>query len=263
MRDFTLSPEERGTTFLPWVSSYFPAVDSLDVVTPAILAARVPITDDTLPPSTNTMSPSELASCTHFGALASNVALRQVDPQVYMQNMRRALTDTRGVLGNVKAVVIWCDMSVVDCVWAAKAVADVMDETELGRIRRTVEFVKLESANHFVRALCLSVGFSRADTSSPLALGSLGRPDEADRCPDALLLVVDGLRVSASFPWVYTEHCPILCAGRTCERFGARAMIHGPFRSISRRLVNSRSFKTPFAHDFRHNNTHELRTSPV
>ncbi|KAF7797956.1 hypothetical protein EIP86_009163 [Pleurotus ostreatoroseus] len=158
LRDTSLSPKERGEVFLSWVSAYFTPVPSLSDVSPSLLAPRtfVPESDDVSSPRFPTvkrMSPAELASVTHFTALASNLALRQIDESVYAANLRRALFDTNAVCPRAKALVLWCDMSIGDCVWAAKGIADLLaaESANAGsKTKREVEFVKLEGCNHFV-----------------------------------------------------------------------------------------------------------------
>lgn len=180
MRDTSLSPKERGDKFLPWVSSYFSAVSSLSEVTPAFLAARSALPDDTFRPTVKGMSAPELASTTHFGALASNLALRQIDPAIYARNLRRALVDTGDVWQNVKALVVWCDMSVVDCIWGAKACADLVAEKHgVGHIQRAIEFIKIEGANHFVSLHTYTAGHER---SYLYVTGPLGSAREAAKC---------------------------------------------------------------------------------
>ena len=95
MRDTALSPKERGDIFLVWVSSYFPRLSSLAEVTPALLSKRTPLPDNVRLSTVKGMSSKELATCTHFNALASNLAFRQVDRSVYASNLRRALVDSR------------------------------------------------------------------------------------------------------------------------------------------------------------------------
>ena len=154
MRDVTLSPEERGDLFLSWVSSYFTAVSSLEEATPALLGDRKRIADEVRLPTVKGMSSKELASCTHPDALASNLAMRQVACDVYATNLRRALVDTGDIWKDVGVLVLWCDMTPVDSVWGSKGILDlVRSERSEHCVPRRVEFVKLEGANHFVRAL--------------------------------------------------------------------------------------------------------------
>lgn len=56
-------------------------------------------------------------------------------------------------------VLVWCSMTMVDSIWAAKVVHEMMkrEETDAKRmVRRQVELIKLEGANHFVSTSILS-----------------------------------------------------------------------------------------------------------
>ncbi len=109
------------------------------------------------------MSTTELKECTDFGALErSNLSLRFAMPEVYHKNFKRALFDTQGVWPNVKAVVIWGEMSVPDCVWSAKVVRDMLaaqPEEGSTEVRREIHIQNLEGADHFVSII---------NTSAPL-----------------------------------------------------------------------------------------------
>lgn len=160
LRDTALSPEERGEVFLPWVSTYFTTVSSLSEVSPGLLAARAAVSEDVATPTVKRMTQSELASITHFNALTSNLALRQIDRSVYAANLRLALVDTGGAFPGVKVLVLWADMSIGDCVWAAKGIAGLVAADfgeEKSDVRREVQFVKLEESNHFVRPVPISL----------------------------------------------------------------------------------------------------------
>jgi len=116
------------------------------------------------------MAPDEFNDVTDIGVLErSNQNFRKIKPEVYQTNLHRALgidepqpsadpatSEVRFVWPKVKVVVVWCDMGMGDCVWAAVKIREKIDEFEqtLGkdggkRPRRKVEFRKLAGANHF------------------------------------------------------------------------------------------------------------------
>ncbi|KIP03868.1 hypothetical protein PHLGIDRAFT_76932 [Phlebiopsis gigantea 11061_1 CR5-6] len=150
LRDRSLSLDEGGAQFIPWVSNYFEAIPDLASATPAVLAARRTAAKA---PTVARMSPAELEALLDRGALMrSSAALFRVARAVLHANFRRALLDTAGVWPRVKVLLVWCDESMHDCLWAAKTiVAFARAPREDGDVgtRREVEVEKLAGANHF------------------------------------------------------------------------------------------------------------------
>ncbi len=98
------------------------------------------------------MSSAELESVSDAAAVPrSGLPLLRIKPDIYRRTSERALFDTKGSFKNVRALVVWGDMSVSLCVWAAKRIAERAEAAKTeGRLGRQVEIVKMEGANHFV-----------------------------------------------------------------------------------------------------------------
>ncbi|GJE92656.1 hypothetical protein PsYK624_088110 [Phanerochaete sordida] len=150
LRDMSMTLRERGERFSIWVSAYFEQAPSLDDVTIPVLEARKE--DPSKVPTLERMAPEELASITDNGAYErSSHALLKVSREVLHANVLRALVDTDGVWPDVNVLVLWCDASMHDCVWAAKFVANLEREPpEEGKHKRRIDVERLSAANHFV-----------------------------------------------------------------------------------------------------------------
>ncbi len=111
-------------------------------------------------PTTSRMTPAELRETTHLPVIdmdGSQNLLRILNPDIYEANMESALLDRRLAFGNtleevwpsLRVHVIWCDMSVGDCVWASVLLQFRHAEAQPA-FRRPLALHKLEGANHFV-----------------------------------------------------------------------------------------------------------------
>ena len=154
--DPTLPLEETAKMFISWVSTYWEPCSSLDDVSEAAVAAQrdistLPSSSTSLRPTSTRMTKEELE-----GVVYPEVAYRVGHPghitlSVYGNNARRTFFDTKGKWPKVKAIVLWADMSCAYCPWGAKVLSDQLKESPRdGEVRREVEIVKLENANHFV-----------------------------------------------------------------------------------------------------------------
>ncbi|KAI0092160.1 Alpha/Beta hydrolase protein [Irpex rosettiformis] len=165
--DPTMPLEETAKAFVRWVSTYWEPFSSLDDVSEAAVAAQRDVSTLAPPlcpasvepayvhkelrPTSCRMTREELAS-----VIYPEVALRVGHPghvtlSVYASNANHSFFDTDGKLPKVKAIVLWADMSCAYCPWGAKVLSDQLKEPPReGEVRRQVEIVKLESANHFM-----------------------------------------------------------------------------------------------------------------
>ncbi|KAK7681683.1 hypothetical protein QCA50_015417 [Cerrena zonata] len=159
LRDLSLTFPERVERFSTWVSAYYQPVDDLSTLTPENAVSRSLLNDPTKPPSIQKFSQEELEKMTDYGVLErSHDSIRRIRPQIYASNLKLAFgvggeIEEDLALGNTKVVMAWCSGSMVDSVWAAKAVYDMIRAGKVDasqRIRREVSLEKLQGANHFV-----------------------------------------------------------------------------------------------------------------
>ncbi|KAH9851605.1 alpha/beta-hydrolase [Lenzites betulinus] len=148
------------------VSSYYPPFTFPDHIDPMPdHPPRLPIhltTVDVDPkhiPTTSKMSPDVLRSITHPPVMERNQHLLwALSHDVYRTNLTRALYDCRfgdertglaKMWPALRVHVVWCDMSVGDCLWASVVIHALYEEAD-PETRRDVQLHKLEGANHFV-----------------------------------------------------------------------------------------------------------------
>ena len=168
LRDVSLSLKERGEAFMVWVSCYFETIQSLHSVTSSVLSARKALNEkstspDTLKvPTVHRMTKEELDAVIDREVLErSSNSLLRTPREVLRQNVEKALVDTGGLWPNVKVLLVWCNQTMHDCVWAAKAVADLAQNPAPGS--REIEVERLHDANHFVRQTYTSIVTTNAD----------------------------------------------------------------------------------------------------
>ncbi|KZT09303.1 uncharacterized protein LAESUDRAFT_675164 [Laetiporus sulphureus 93-53] len=172
-RDTTLTEKQKMAAFPAWVSSYFTQADigaDEDADSPGFaekLRQRKPLhegqadVDAKWTPTVQRMTPEVLGEVSDFDVLERSQSLiNEFNLAVYGENVRRALFEcpveeeggeTKVIWPRVRAQVVWCDMSTSDGVFGAnkiKAIAREWREKQQGG--RTVEFYKLEKANHFL-----------------------------------------------------------------------------------------------------------------
>lgn len=170
--DQIISFDERLRRQVPWGSSYYAPIEDISTVTLEYLGERLTVQD--LPenrfnalniepwkkiPTLEKFDPAELAGISSFeSATRSYETLCKLDPSVHRESLHRALDlgdmsaqrgGTSPVWPECKLILVWCDMSVIDCVLAASSIAKLLDE-EGSRIKRRVEMARLAGSNHFV-----------------------------------------------------------------------------------------------------------------
>lgn len=166
-----MSLKERGDYFTHWVSCYFENIPDLATVSPSLLASRQIVQEGPLAystpgpakvPTVDRISPEELESMIDRDVLErSSMIMLRVSREVFHSNFRHALVDTRGAWLGVKVLLLWCDESMHDCVWAAKIITETVERPSAeGSVRRNFEAQKLSGANHFVSSLIKAVRWS-------------------------------------------------------------------------------------------------------
>ena len=173
--DQTISDEERARRFGPWVSSYYTQIDDNSTLTLEKLGARSPVQD--LPeevfqslnidrwkkvPSLDRFDPDELAALSSPESTARYfVTLGKLDLSVHEDTLRSALglgvpstpnpvESTDIVWPKCKLLLVWCDMTLVDCALASASVVQILRNEGAG-VKRKVEVERLSGSNHFVR----------------------------------------------------------------------------------------------------------------
>ncbi len=169
-REPRMSLDDLNRAFSLSVSAYYPpftfpqSIDPLSSYHPPRLALLEELdhVDHRLTPTTSRMTPAELRETVLVEVIdtyGSQNLLRKLNPAIYEANVERALFDRRFAIGDaleevwpaLRVHVVWCDMSVGDCVWASvllhhrHAAADP-------EWRRPMTVHKLAGANHFVSA---------------------------------------------------------------------------------------------------------------
>ncbi|KAI0695746.1 alpha/beta-hydrolase [Cerioporus squamosus] len=168
-REPWMSLDDLTSAFCLSVSGYYPpfifpqSIDPLQSY-PARLALHKPEASDhvdqSLTPTTSRMTSEELRETVRANVIdtyGSQNLLRKLNPAIYKANVERALFDRRFAFGDVleemwpalRVHVVWCDMSVGDCVWASVLLhlRHAAADTEW---RRPMTLHKLAGANHFV-----------------------------------------------------------------------------------------------------------------
>ena len=159
MRDLNLPGSERGVRFSRWVSYYFTPIQDVNLITEKSLADRKPLHE--LPdndklgmdvtPTADRMS-DELKAIVDLEAFEMSLScLRHLARgDIYKNNSNKALFDIERALPSVDALLIWCDMSIPDCMMATKHLVDLHGVPSVdGRIPRKLDIVRLHT-NHFV-----------------------------------------------------------------------------------------------------------------
>ena len=170
LRDQSLSASEKLEQFAIWVSSYYPPIDNLSEVELEDLTSRKPLHlpesphhDPQMRPTIEQMSLDEFASMTDVGALdRSSQFLIRVNQTIYRRNFERAhwfdsnIPLNERIWPNLKILVLWCNMDMVDCIWAIshfhrrwKNHLDDINQPGWEKCRN-IEFLKFEGGNHFV-----------------------------------------------------------------------------------------------------------------
>lgn len=152
---------EFADRFMTWISSYFQPFTDLHAITPSALEQRKDMIETSSnpahTPTTSRMPSADLHAATYPAVFARNPTPmpNALILQIYGQNYRQALFDTKGTWSNVSVLVLWGDMSPMYFPWAVKVMGqDLAVPTRAGEQRRSVRLQKMENATHFV-IICL------------------------------------------------------------------------------------------------------------
>ncbi|KAI0357368.1 alpha/beta-hydrolase [Trametes cingulata] len=166
-RDRSAPVDVQVAQFSLGVSAYYPPYNLPESLDPPTIfdPPRRPVHESADPvdpkytPTTNRMTPEVLRSLTHPVVMEQNQHLIWgVSHDVYRALLDRALFDCRFDDGSgmkkeiwpaLRVHVIWCDMTVGECLWATLLIRSRYEKAQPEH-RRPVEFHKLEDANHFV-----------------------------------------------------------------------------------------------------------------
>ncbi|KAH9890074.1 alpha/beta-hydrolase [Cubamyces lactineus] len=149
------------------VGSYYPPYSIPDRIDPlpTYEPPRQPLhqmsmdVDSKYLPTTSKMTPEELDSITYPSILGEfQHTLWAVGVDILHENLVHAFYDCRfddgtGVMKKVwpklRVHLIWCDMTLGECAWAATVVYHGLQNADPAK-RRAIQFHKLEGANHFI-----------------------------------------------------------------------------------------------------------------
>lgn len=169
----SLSLEQRTKDFATWVSVYYPPVppSALSTYSVADLLARqelaaTPAYKGSLSSfqrisTMERMSKADVQQTTDFSIMErSSEVMRAIPREIFWNNTRRALWEPEVdpncgeevTFPHLKVSVLWCNMTIGDCIWAVKLLfARKAEEDAIGESRRRdVVFRCMEGANHFV-----------------------------------------------------------------------------------------------------------------
>ncbi|KAI0326884.1 alpha/beta-hydrolase [Cubamyces sp. BRFM 1775] len=166
-RDPSAALDVQMAQFSLAVGSYYPPYtipDRIDPL-PTYESPRQPMhqtsidVDPKYTPTTSKMTPEEIRSITYPSILESHQhAVWAVGNDIVHENLLHAFYDCRyddgtGAMKKVwpqlRVHLLWCDMTIGECAWAATVVYHGLQNAEPAN-RRVVEFHKVEGANHFI-----------------------------------------------------------------------------------------------------------------
>lgn len=141
--------------FSTWVSTLYPPVSDLSV-TDSELAARKDIFETTGDPK-DKPTWERMTQAEHDSIRDPTVVHRSggrilgpgMNKDIFLNNYKKALLDTNGVLSNVDVLILWCNQAVSDCVYGAKLISEGLRETAEDQ-KRKARIQKIDGANHFV-----------------------------------------------------------------------------------------------------------------
>lgn len=157
-----MSDPERVDSFRTWIACYNTKVEDISQATTEYILARKPLHEGDTPklPTTLRMSGDELAEMTYPQALRSSLPIIRFPLPVFRENFEHALLDTQSVWPGVKALLLWGNESVDDCILAAKIIYDtvhdsVSQEERETKTKRRIEIHEIDGGNHFVRHILI------------------------------------------------------------------------------------------------------------
>ena len=141
-----------------WAASYYEPMSDIEAINLTSLQSRTEVVEGSgVKSSLNGMSAEDLVDTTDTTVwMRSGQHLRNIPREIYWHNTQRALFETGEVLPNVDVLVLWCDMTPSIVLWAIRNIHDRMldaQNQQKGKGMREIKIVKLERANHFVRAM--------------------------------------------------------------------------------------------------------------
>lgn len=153
--DPAIPPHDIANQFILHVATNFEPVTDLRALTADVLAARKDMTkvtsDPRYVPTTSRMTPEELEGMTTPSILPRILPYLLLPQPIHQENIKRAMFDTKGQWPNVKALVLWADMTCSYSPWGAKHFLSLLDQPVApGESRREISFVKLADSGHFV-----------------------------------------------------------------------------------------------------------------
>ncbi|KAI0700598.1 hypothetical protein BC835DRAFT_396880 [Cytidiella melzeri] len=153
-RDLKTPPDQLTTAFLVWASTWFKSYPDLDSVTLSSIVDQERLTDDPNDPrylSSYEAMTQQQKDETLFPGIAARLGPAFVSWKIYVENLRRAIFDTKGTLKGVPLYHLWGAMSPWNCPWSARRLQDMLDEPVVaGEQRREVHIERLEGIHHFV-----------------------------------------------------------------------------------------------------------------
>jgi hypothetical protein len=173
--DPTVPPESLVKSFTSWVSAYWERFTTLDEITESAVAKQRDMATLSSEPqyqaTCSRMTRQELEAVIHPAAALRMGHPGHISLSVYGRNARKSLMDTNGAWRNVKALVLWADMSCAYCPWGAKVFVDQLNEPAgKGEMRRDIKVVQLKNANHFVSRFSVSGFLMYSDALPVVAL---------------------------------------------------------------------------------------------
>ncbi|KAI0092042.1 hypothetical protein BDY19DRAFT_576011 [Irpex rosettiformis] len=153
VHDPKLSEEEKPEKFIDWVSGYWEALRTPDIITTEALLKRSDVYDSTgnhkYLNTAKKLQKSEVDSLVAPNAYSRVGATLSLAHEVYAKSLRLALFDTNGHWDHLRVVAIWPDMSVWPCLLAFKGLTEMLqDRKNDGAVKRELEIVQLPETNH-------------------------------------------------------------------------------------------------------------------
>ncbi|KAI0342328.1 hypothetical protein BDW22DRAFT_185251 [Trametopsis cervina] len=152
--DPKLPPAEMPTAFFASFSLWFNPLPVPDAVNPRALQTRYEMRevspDPRYVPISLRMSADELASVTSPEIAPRVTMFSFLADEVFAENLRRAIGDTRGAWKEVKIVMLCPDMTHTVCSFGCKLIHDLAASAPTnGTVKRDCETVQLPGRNHF------------------------------------------------------------------------------------------------------------------
>ncbi|KDQ55697.1 hypothetical protein JAAARDRAFT_208490 [Jaapia argillacea MUCL 33604] len=145
--DTTIPPDQLLPTFYRFVSSYY---DHQSISQSINDLAKEPMSTKT--PTLIGMSPEELNMVSDLRPFAADIALLTLSPELYVEQLRKALFDheTVKMCPKTRVGLIWCNQSVWEIPTVGWEMENMLVENRRkGGMGRSVRVVEQKGANHF------------------------------------------------------------------------------------------------------------------